>query len=58
MSGTTLKQADLREGVCYKCRKTGHVKKFCPLNKGGGGGKGGGGKSAGAGECSKPSDGK
>ena len=33
MSGTRLKQADLREVVCYKCKKTGHIQRFCPLSK-------------------------
>ena len=33
MSGTTLKQADLREVMCYRCKKTGHIKKSGPLNK-------------------------
>ena len=58
MSGTTLKQADLRKLICYKCKRTKHFKKYCPLNKRGGGSKGGGGKSAGAGKGSKPSNGK
>ena len=53
MSGTKLTQSDLREVVCYKCKKTGHIKKLCPLNnnKNNGGGKG-------AGEDSKRSNGK
>ena len=44
MFGTKVTQSDLREVVCYKCRKTGHIKKFCPLNKNknNGGGKGAG----------------
>ena len=33
MSGTKVTQSDLRKVACYKCRKTGHIKKFCPLNK-------------------------
>ena len=33
MSGTMLYQTDLRENVLYKCKKSGHIKKFCPLNK-------------------------
>ena len=53
MSGTKLTQSDLREVVCYKCKKTGNIKKFCPLNKNknNGGGKG-------ADKDSKKSDGK
>ena len=30
MSGTKLTQADLREVMCYKCGKTGHIAKFYP----------------------------
>ena len=41
----------MREIVCYKCKKTGHSKKFCPLNKNNGGSKG-------AGKDSKKFDGK
>ena len=28
MSGTKLTQSDLREVLCYKCKKTGHIKNF------------------------------